>query len=193
MINVNDRCPICGAKHETHDQDHLCRMHRATPFAPCDICGAEADSRALVCMFCGEGFGYSGETPDESTLKAAIEHEKECPKNPYKAEIERLKVAEGLVDMLREENEAFAGDLANGHDLLSTFDGHFVAWNEIISACGGGCYSQSPLELISGLIDERDELRTLIKEADELLDTTDIINILHGSFHQKLKGAVNGN
>ncbi len=47
--------------------------------------------RGLVCMFCGEGFGYEGSTPDEATLKAAVAHEKECPKNPYKAEIALYK------------------------------------------------------------------------------------------------------
>jgi hypothetical protein len=46
--------------------------------------------RGLVCMFCGEGFGYHGQTPDEATLRAAVAHEKECPKSPYRAEVERL-------------------------------------------------------------------------------------------------------
>lgn len=46
--------------------------------------------RGLVCCFCGEGFGYAGEKPDEATLKAACDHEAQCPKNPYLAKIARL-------------------------------------------------------------------------------------------------------
>lgn len=49
--------------------------------------------RGLICVFCGESFGYEGETPDEATLKAAVDHEKDCRKNPYKAEIAMLKEA----------------------------------------------------------------------------------------------------
>lgn len=66
-----------------------------------------------------------------------------------------------LIEFLCEENEAFAKDLADGHDLVSTFDGHFVAWDEIIEACGNGMegYSESPIELISRIRNERDELR----------------------------------
>ena len=56
--------------------------------------------RGLVCMFCGDGFGYEGSTPDESTLKAAFDHEKNCLKNPYKATIVSLE--RELVDV-REE------------------------------------------------------------------------------------------
>jgi len=38
------RCSTCGAKNEKHEQDHLCRMHRLTPDAPCDICGSVVDT-----------------------------------------------------------------------------------------------------------------------------------------------------
>jgi len=51
------------------------------------------EGRGLVCVFCGEGFGYSGETPDEETLRAAVDHEKDCPNNPYKAQIARFREA----------------------------------------------------------------------------------------------------
>lgn len=50
----------------------------------------EDEGRALVCMFCGEGFGYVGKSPDEETIKTAVSHEKDCTRNPYKAEIARL-------------------------------------------------------------------------------------------------------
>ena len=53
----------------------------------------EKRERGLVCLFCGEGFGYAGQAPDEATLKAACAHEALCPRNPYKAEIERLRDA----------------------------------------------------------------------------------------------------
>jgi hypothetical protein len=49
--------------------------------------------RGIVCMFCGEGFGYSGEKPDEQTMKAAVDHEKECPENPYTKRIKFLETA----------------------------------------------------------------------------------------------------
>lgn len=141
----SDRCPTCGAKHETHEQDHLCRMHRAKPGAPCEVCGKVKE----------QGGG------DE------------------------------LVALLCEENAAFAGDLANGHDLIATHEGHYVAWDEIISACGGGSYLQSPIELITRLIDERDELRQVIREADDYLNTNILTNIMHGSIlHQKFKGVL---
>jgi len=49
--------------------------------------------RGLVCVFCGAGFGYAGEQPTEYILKASVDHEKECPNNPYLAEIAALKSA----------------------------------------------------------------------------------------------------
>jgi len=52
-----------------------------------------AGKRGLVCMFCGEGFGYAGKTPDEATVKAAYGHEAECTRNPYKARIGDLQAA----------------------------------------------------------------------------------------------------
>ena len=52
-----------------------------------------AEERGLVCLFCGEGFGYAGQTPDEATLKAACDHEALCPRNPYKAQVETLREA----------------------------------------------------------------------------------------------------
>ena len=47
--------------------------------------------RGLVCLFCGEGFGYEGEVPDEATLKAAFDHESICENNPYKTRINELE------------------------------------------------------------------------------------------------------
>lgn len=46
--------------------------------------------RGLVCCFCGAGFGYGGEKPNEDILKAACDHEAKCPKNPYLATIAHL-------------------------------------------------------------------------------------------------------
>ena len=57
----------------------------------------EKRERGLVCLFCNEGFGYAGQTPDEATLKAACGHEALCPRNPYKAEISRLRDALGVI------------------------------------------------------------------------------------------------
>lgn len=34
----NDRCPICGAKHATHDQNHSCRMHTDPQTRKCTVC-----------------------------------------------------------------------------------------------------------------------------------------------------------
>ena len=47
--------------------------------------------RGLVCCFCGEAWGYEGEQPTEALLREAMDHEAKCPKNPYVAEIKRLK------------------------------------------------------------------------------------------------------
>lgn len=50
--------------------------------------------RGILCMFCGEGFGYAGDKPDDETMKAAVNHEKDCPKNPYTY---RIKMLEDLI------------------------------------------------------------------------------------------------
>ena len=47
--------------------------------------------RGIVCMFCGEGFGYAGEKPDDETMKAAVDHEKTCLENPYLKRIAELE------------------------------------------------------------------------------------------------------
>jgi len=62
------------------------------PTVPAEAEG-EARERGLVCLFCGKGFGYAGEKPDEATLKAACDHEAECPDNPYKKKIAELTEA----------------------------------------------------------------------------------------------------
>ena len=54
--------------------------------------------RGIVCMFCGKGFGYVGEKPDDETMNAAINHEKVCPKNPYIAEIAKLAARVELLE-----------------------------------------------------------------------------------------------
>ena len=71
--------------------------------------------------------------------------------------------AKELIDYLRDERPAFAADIDNGETLMSAHDGHFVAWDEIISACGGGCYGESPLELIAEIINQREALRDEMK------------------------------
>ena len=48
--------------------------------------------RGIVCMFCGDGFGYAGEKPDDETMKAAVDHEKVCPENPYLKRIAELEI-----------------------------------------------------------------------------------------------------
>jgi len=47
--------------------------------------------RRIVCCFCGKAWGYAGEKPTPTIIKAAVDHEKDCPQNPYQAEIARLK------------------------------------------------------------------------------------------------------
>lgn len=68
-----------------------------------------------------------------------------------------------LVEHLIEENKAFAADIAAGFDPVVCFDGHYVAWDVIVDACGNGVYGNSPLELIGEIINERDGL----KKSDE--------------------------
>jgi hypothetical protein len=74
----------------------------------------EKRERGLVCLFCGEGFGYAGQTPDEATLKAACDHEALCPRNPYKAEVERLR------EYIRDHVHAFID--SDEIDQLLSFD-----------------------------------------------------------------------
>jgi len=66
----------------------------------------EQTSRGLVCMFCGEGFGYVGQTPTSEELERAYNHEKECPNNPYLKRIAELEgemggLLEVVCDMCR--------------------------------------------------------------------------------------------
>jgi hypothetical protein len=51
----------------------------------------EQHERGLVCLFCGEGFGYAGQEPSEEILRTAVEHEAKCLNNPYKARIIQLE------------------------------------------------------------------------------------------------------
>ena len=69
-----------------------------------------------------------------------------------------MSKSEELLDYLCEQDERFAKDIADGNDIISAFDGYFVNWDEVISACGGGCYGNSPIELITDIINERDDL-----------------------------------
>lgn len=58
---------------------------------------------------------------------------------------------------------------------LERFDGYFVHWDKIIKQCataGVDGYSQSPAELITRLIDQRDEALTALRGADEALACT---------------------
>jgi len=65
------------------------------------------NERGIVCMFCGEGFGYCGEKPDDETMKAAVDHEKVCPENPYLAEISDLKGKFRIATVLASEYKAW--------------------------------------------------------------------------------------
>ena len=49
--------------------------------------------RGIVCCFCGEAWGYEGDNPTDALLKAAVDHEAECPRNPYISEINTLRNA----------------------------------------------------------------------------------------------------
>ena len=47
--------------------------------------------RGIVCVFCGQGWGYEGDDPTDELIKEALDHESKCLRNPYIEEIERLK------------------------------------------------------------------------------------------------------
>ena len=60
---------------------------------------------------------------------------------------------------------------------VENFDGYFAHWNEVIERCNQAWekppgYSQSPLELITKIIDERDDYRKQVKAQDALLCKT---------------------
>ncbi|MCM0081802.1 hypothetical protein L4X63_09390 [Geomonas sp. Red32] len=103
-------------------------------------------------------------------IKALRRHEEN---KQLREKVDRLKSGADLVEFLREQQSAFAEDLDNGHDLIASFDGHFVAWDEIIDQCKQGLedvgYSQSPDELISRLIDQRDLAEDRVKELEKEL------------------------
>jgi hypothetical protein len=75
-----------------------------------------------------------------------------------------------LLETLIEENQAFAADIAAGTDPVVCFDGHFVAWDEIVNVCGNGGYFHSPIELIAEIVNERDALKEKLRVAQILLD-----------------------
>jgi hypothetical protein len=99
--------PLSCDKRCERDKDakdeYDCSCSPGKSFAPTGDGDPIDEGRGLVCVFCGEGFGYSGQTPDEATLKAAVDHEKECPNNPYKAEIEKLQQ-----EVVQARHEGFA-------------------------------------------------------------------------------------
>ena len=101
-------------------------------------------------------------------LPKIVELIKEQDRDTRHQSVEELRAATAemlplreLIGYLCEEQPAFAEDLLNGHGLLESFDGHFVAWDEIIEACGNGMegYGDSPVELINRIINERDALK----------------------------------
>ena len=58
--------------------------------------GAETCSpsrRAVVCCFCGLAMSYDGQSPPETLMKKAMDHEKECVLNPYIKTIDDLHAA----------------------------------------------------------------------------------------------------
>ena len=124
------------------------------------ITGDATLGRGLVCMFCGEGFGYAGESPDVATLKAAVDHETDCAKNPYKAEIERLT---GVNKILADgQTESQSGPwMQRSFQALATSRGFAIELERAIA---------------------------LIREANEYLNTNKLTNIAHGSIlHQKFR------
>lgn len=65
-----------------------------------------------------------------------------------------------------------APDIAKDHGgIVANFDGYFVHWDEVIKcACQAWPipmgYSESPLELVTQIIDERDELAEKLRVAE---------------------------
>jgi len=92
--------------------------------------------RALICMFCGEGFGYEGSTPDEATLITAVEHEKTCLRNPYKAEINRIKQETMMVHQITAICKALTGMKDTEILAIMPMEGNFSQW-EKQCFCGG--------------------------------------------------------
>ena len=85
------------------------------------------NERGLVCVFCGEGFGYAGKIPTEATLKAACDHEAQCVHNPYKAEIKRL---EARCKELEAENERLKNGINEAMEHLAVnydIDGYIMS------------------------------------------------------------------
>lgn len=61
-------------------------------------------------------------------------------------------------EYLSQGSKGFSDDLDQSEDMISTHDGHYVSYAEMIEACGGGSYSNDPLELIGNLRNKIEEL-----------------------------------
>jgi hypothetical protein len=93
-------------------------------------------------MFCREGFGYEGETPDEETIKAAYEHESKCPLNPYLQKLDaQAELIAGLQESLKESEARVAGLLGEVKRLREALV-KISAWGcngQCVELCGTKC------------------------------------------------------
>jgi hypothetical protein len=62
--------------------------------------GSHSNERGIVCCFCGEAWGYVGETPTDELIKEAVDHEKTCPNNPY---LKTISEAASIIKRYRNE------------------------------------------------------------------------------------------
>lgn len=85
-------------------------------------------------------------------------------------ELDKLQPAGELLDYLRDEYPDFGEAIGAGHDVVNMFEGHFIAYNDVTEAFktawpqGLPPITESPMEYITELIDERDEVRDLLEE-----------------------------
>jgi len=49
--------------------------------------------RTIVCCFCNKGWNYTGEQSPESLMSTVLDHEKVCPRNPYRNKISKYETA----------------------------------------------------------------------------------------------------
>lgn len=81
----------------------------ATRTAPKRRKMSDNSKRGIVCCFCGEAWGYEGETPSEELIKNAYEHERTCLSNPYIIQIKSLEEENTKLKLqIRTLNESIA-------------------------------------------------------------------------------------
>ena len=109
-------------------------------------------SNAILCGSCAQ------KNNTESTI------------DQLRAEVERLKPFESFTNDLRDECNGFSKDVNTGTDLFAAHDGFYVLYDDVIKACGGGSYSNDPLELIGGLLNRIDQTEASLTKTVKALE-----------------------